>query len=50
MKALEDMCGSSEDDRKVTHDISSKKPKWQVGVGRWEQPSAYGQVGVARPQ
>lgn len=50
MKALEDMCGSSENDRKVTHDISSKKPKWQAGVGRWEQPSGYRQVGVARPQ
>lgn len=34
MKALEGMCGSSENDRKVTHGISSEKPKWQVGPGR----------------
>ena len=50
MKALEGMCGSSENDRKVTHGISSKKPERQVGPGRWEQPSGYGQMGVACPQ
>lgn len=46
MKALEGMCGSSENDRRVTHGISSKKAERQVGPGRWEHPSGYGQVGV----
>lgn len=46
MKALEGTCGSSENDRRVTHGISSKKAERQVGPGRWEHPSGYGQVGV----